>query len=170
MTAGMDLLADAFERVRETVEEVVSDLSPDELATRIDDDANSIGWLIWHLTRIQDDHIAGAAGTEQIWTSQDWSERFGLPFSDEATGYGHSSEDVAALQGVSAQLLAGYHGAVHDHTAQYLAGLQDKDLERIVDRAWTPPVTLGVRLVSVITDDLQHVGQAAFIRGLLVGE
>lgn len=169
MTAGTDLLVDAFGRIREAVEEAVDGLGPDELATRVDD-ANSIGWLIWHLTRIQDDHIAGVAGTEQIWTAQDWVDRFGLPFPDDDTGYGHSAEDVEAVSDLSAQLLAGYHEAVHDHTVQYLAGVEDADLERIVDRAWTPPVTLGVRLVSVIADDLQHVGQAAFVRGMLLGE
>ncbi|UQA98113.1 mycothiol transferase [Streptomyces halobius] len=169
MTAGTDLLVDAFGRVREAVEEAVDGLGPDELATRVDD-ANSVGWLIWHLTRIQDDHIAGVAGTEQIWTSQDWVDRFELPFPDDDTGYGHSTEDVEAVRDLSAQLLTGYHEAVHDHTVQYLAGVEDSDLERIVDRAWTPPVTLGVRLVSVIADDLQHVGQAAFVRGMLLGE
>ncbi|MEV0371241.1 DUF664 domain-containing protein [Streptomyces sp. NPDC050636] len=169
MTAGTDLLVDAFGRVREAVEEAVTGLGPDELATRLDDETNSIGWLVWHLTRIQDDHIAGVAGTEQIWTSQDWSERFGLPFPDDDTGYGHSAEDVAAVRDLSAQLLTGYHEAVHDHTVQYLAGVQDADLEGIVDRAWTPPITLGVRLVSVIADDLQHAGQAAFVRGVLRG-
>ncbi|MFF4947849.1 mycothiol transferase [Streptomyces chattanoogensis] len=167
MTASTDLLVDAFGRIRETVDDVLSGLGTDELAARLDDDANSIGWLVWHLTRIQDDHIADAAGTEQIWTSQGWYERFGLPFADFDTGFGHSSDDVAAVQGIGRQLLNGYHEAVHDNTVRYLKGLHVKDLEEIVDQGWAPPVTLGVRLISVISDDLQHVGQAAFIRGVL---
>ncbi|MFG2289570.1 DUF664 domain-containing protein [Streptomyces sp. NPDC048595] len=165
--ASADLLVDAFGRIREVVEEVVGGLSPEELAERPDDAANSIGWLVWHLTRIQDDHVAGAAETEQIWISDDWYERFGLPFTADDTGYGHSRKEVAAVQDLSAQLLTGYHEAVHDNTVQYLAGIEDKDLKRIVDRAWSPPVTLGVRLMSVIADDLQHAGQAAYVRGLL---
>ncbi|REK90467.1 DUF664 domain-containing protein [Streptomyces inhibens] len=167
MTASTDLLVDAFGRIREVVEEVVTGLSPDELSTQPDDDANSIGWLVWHLTRIQDDHVAGAADTEQIWTSGGWYERFDLPFAADATGYGHSSKDVAAVRDLSAQLLTDYHEAVHDNTVQFLAGVGDKDLKRIVDRVWTPPVTLGVRLISVIADDLQHAGQAAYVRGML---
>ncbi|KPC58588.1 mycothiol transferase [Streptomyces chattanoogensis] len=167
MTASTDLLVDAFGRIRETVDDVLSGLGTDELAARLDDDANSIGWLVWHLTRIQDDHIADAAGAEQIWTSQGWYERFGLPFADFDTGFGHSSDDVAAVQGITRQLLNGYHEAVHDNTVHYLKGLHVKDLEEIVDQGWAPPVTLGVRLISVISDDLQHAGQAAFIRGVL---
>ncbi|MEU9124012.1 DUF664 domain-containing protein [Streptomyces sp. NPDC048506] len=167
MTASTDLLVDAFGRVREAVEDVVDGLDVDELGTRPADHANSIGWLVWHLTRIQDDHLAGAADAEQIWTSDGWYERFGLPFTADDTGYGHARKDVAKVSGLTAELLTGYHGAVHANTVQYLAGITDKDLKRIVDRSWSPPVTLGIRLISVITDTLQHSGQAAYVRGLL---
>ncbi|MFJ9407125.1 DUF664 domain-containing protein [Streptomyces sp. NPDC101393] len=168
MTAGTDLLSDAFGRIREIVDDVVAGLGPDDLAERLDEDTNSIGWLVWHLTRIQDDHLAGAAGTEQLWTAQGWFDRFALPFATGDTGYGHSPEEVAAVNGPSAELLGDYHGAVHDRTVEYLAEIDDKDLKRVIDRAWSPPVTLGIRLVSVVADNLQHAGQAAFIRGMLV--
>ncbi|MEW1723510.1 DUF664 domain-containing protein [Streptomyces sp. NPDC093109] len=169
MTASTDLLIDAFGRIRETVRDTVDGLSPDELAVRVDDGANSIAWLVWHLTRIQDDHLADATGTDQVWIAEKWSERFALPFPPLAHGYGHSTEDVAALgaAGLTAELLGGYHDAVHDRTVAHLGALKDADLGRVVDEGWSPPVTLGVRLVSVIADDLQHAGQAAFIRGWL---
>jgi Protein of unknown function (DUF664) len=163
-----EILVDAFSRVREVVHEVVGALTPGQLAVRLDDDANSIAWLVWHLTRIQDDHVADAAQIEQVWTSHGWAKRFGLPFDPRATGYGHSSDDVAAVQVESGDLLIGYHDAVYDQTTQYVERLTDADLGRIVDESWDPPVSLGVRLVSVITDDLQHAGQAAFVRGVVV--
>ncbi len=168
MTAitGAELLADSFGRVREVVHQVVDGLTPDELAFRPDPEANSICWLVWHLTRIQDDHLADAAGAEQVWTSRGWSERFGLALDPSDTGYGHRSEDVVAVRGDPA-LLIGYHDAVFEQTVRYLSTLQDPDFERVVDTRWDPPVTLGVRLVSVVTDDLQHAGQAAYVRGLL---
>ncbi|WP_431771208.1 mycothiol transferase [Streptomyces cucumeris] len=161
-----DLLADAFDRVSETVHEAVDGLGEEELTVRLDAGANSIAWLVWHLTRIQDDHIADAAGTAQLWTSDGWYERFGLPFPPAATGFGHRAKDVAAVR-ADAELLTGYHDAVHENTLAYVRGLRDTELDRIVDEAWTPAVTLGVRLVSVIADDLQHAGQAAFVRGAL---
>ncbi|HWL65427.1 MAG TPA: DUF664 domain-containing protein [Actinomycetota bacterium] len=161
-----DLLVDAFGRVHETVHGVVKDLRPEQLEFRASVDANTIAWLVWHLTRVQDDHVADVAGTEQVWTSAGWSDRFALPLDTSDTGYGHSSDQVAAVR-VSSDLLTGYHNAVHDQTLDYLRGLSESDLDRIVDERWDPPVTLGVRLVSVIEDDLQHVGQAAFIRGIL---
>jgi uncharacterized damage-inducible protein DinB len=169
-----DLLADAFGRVREVVHEAVEGLTPGQLALRPESEANSIAWLIWHLTRIQDDHIADVAGTTQVWisaadgsTGPTWADRFGLPFATSATGYGHGAEAVAAVQIRPATLLTGYYDAVHTETIKYVRGLTDADLDRIVDDAWEPPVSLGVRLVSVISDDLQHAGQAAYLRGLI---
>lgn len=161
-----DLLADAFTRIRDDVHGVVADLSPEELSSRPDGHGNSIAWLVWHLTRIQDDHVAGAAGIEQVWTAAGWVERFGLRFPAEATGYGHSSDDVSAVKVNTGRLLS-YHDAVHAQTAQYLSTLDGDDLDRVVDDRWDPPVTLAVRLVSVVGDDFQHVGQAAYVRGLL---
>lgn len=163
-----ELLVDAFGRVRENVHGAVSGLGQDELAVRIDPDANSIAWLIWHLTRVQDDHIADVADLNQVWTAAGWAERFDLPFVDEATGYGHQAAEVAELGGISAELLLGYYDAVHAQTVEYVAGLTDADLPRIVDTRWDPPVTLGVRLISVVDDDIQHAGQAVFIRGVLL--
>jgi Protein of unknown function (DUF664) len=162
-----ELLVDAFGRIRGVIHRVVAGLTPEQLAFRVDPEANSIAWLVWHLTRIQDDHVAGVAGTEQVWISQGWAERFGLPFDPRDTGYGHRAEEVAAVRVDSGELLVGYYDAVHEQTARYVERLGDADLARIVDRSWDPPVTLGVRLVSVVADDLQHAGQAAFVRGIM---
>jgi uncharacterized damage-inducible protein DinB len=163
---AMDVLADGFGRVRDAVERVLDGLTPQQLAHRVDGTANSIAWLVWHLSRVQDDHVAEVAGTEQAWTADGWADRFDLPLPPRDTGYGHRSDQVAAVT-APADLLLGYHRAVHDRTAAYLRGLDAADLTRIVDESWDPPVTLAVRLVSVIEDDLQHVGQAAFVRGVL---
>ncbi|MFD7612615.1 DUF664 domain-containing protein [Streptomyces sp. NPDC059828] len=162
-----EVLVDAFGRVQEAVHEAVEGLSADELHARLDPGANSIAWLVWHLTRIQDDHIADAAGEEQVWLAQGWAGRFQLPFDEGETGYGHSSRQVAQVRVDSAGLLLGYFDAVHTQTLAFVGGLQGAALNRIVDEAWSPPVTLGARLVSVIADDLQHAGQAAFVRGAL---
>ncbi|HZD37230.1 MAG TPA: DUF664 domain-containing protein, partial [Actinomycetes bacterium] len=140
--------------------------TPEELSFRVDPQANSIAWLVWHLTRIQDDHVAEVAGSEQVWTGEGWAERFGLPLDELDTGYGHRPNEVAAVQVKSGDLLVGYHDAVQERTVEFVEGLNEADLERVVDESWHPPVTLAVRLASVISDDLQHAGQAAFVRGV----
>ncbi|GAB2473745.1 DinB family protein [Jatrophihabitans fulvus] len=167
MTAAIDLLLDAYGRVRERVHAVLEDADETVLTARLDPEANTVGWLVWHLLRVQDDHVAGVAGTEQVWTSKGWHERFGLPFAPEAHGYGHSSDDVAQVRDVPVADFRGYADDVLDATEAYLRTLRDDDLARVVDENWDPPVTLAVRLMSVVDDDLEHAGQAAFVRGVL---
>ena len=161
-----ELLVDAFSRIREGVHEVVGGLTPDELAHQPAPGANSIAWLVWHLTRIQDDHVAEVAGREQAWTEDGWVESLGLPLRPRDTGYGHTPGDVDRVR-VEPSLLTGYLDAVHEQSVEFVSGVREEDLGRIVDERWDPPVTLGVRLVSIINDDDQHVGQAAYARGLL---
>jgi uncharacterized damage-inducible protein DinB len=162
-----DLLIEAFGRIPARARDVVAGLSADDLAARVEGRANSIAWLVWHLARVQDDHVAEVAGTDQVWTSCGWAERFDLPFDRSDTGYGHTDEQVAAVRVDDPELLTGYLDDVHRSTVEFLSGLGDADLDRVVDRSWDPPVTLAVRLVSVIDDDLEHLGQAAFTKGLL---
>jgi hypothetical protein len=162
-----DILIDGFNRIQEEVHAAVEGLGPDDLSGRPSETGNSIAWLVWHLTRVQDDHMADAFGLDQVWLAQDWEKRFGLDLPRRDTGYGHSSAKVAKVRVDSGDLLTGYYDAVHEQSLGALRELSAKDLERIVDENWDPPVTLGVRLVSVLSDDLQHVGQAAYVRGLL---
>jgi hypothetical protein len=160
-------LVDAFGRIHTAVHRVVEGLTTEQLSFRLDNETNSIAWLVWHLTRIQDDHIADAAEAEQVWTQDGWSDRFALPFDKSATGYGHSSDEVAAVRVKSGELLTGYHDAVFERTLRFVEPLANGDLSRIIDDSWDPPVSLGVRLISVVSDDLQHAGQAALIRGII---
>lgn len=175
MTTSIDLLEDAFTRIRDTVRRAAGGLTPEQLTARIDPGANTIAWLVWHLTRVQDDHISEVAGSEQVYTSGGWEQRLALPFDAAETGYAQSAEDVARVsgEGVTSETLIGYHEAVYSATVSYLRELAghasdpSAELGRVVDEAWNPPVTLAVRLVSVISDDLQHAGQAAFVRGIV---
>jgi hypothetical protein len=162
----VDLLTDAFGRIREGVHRVLADIDDDALVWRPGPDANPIGWLVWHLLRVQDDHVADVAGTDQVWTLQGFADRFRLPYRERATGYGQTSDEVGQLR-VHGPLLAEYTDAVTDATLGYVATLSTTDLDRVVDESWDPPVTLAVRLVSVLNDDAQHLGQAAYVKGLL---
>lgn len=160
-----ELLLDAFGRVRETVAETLAGMDDEALVRRPAGHGNSIAWLIWHLTRIEDVQVSAPAGLEQTWTSHGFVGRFNLPLPQGDTGYGHTARQVDLVRGPR-ELLLDYHEAVHRQTVEILDALTDEDLDRIIDTSWNPPVTLGVRLVSTIADCLQHVGQAAYVRGL----
>src|SRR5579862_7135020 len=147
------LLTDAFERVHQGVHALLDGIDAPTLVHRPDPGANTVAWLVWHLTRVQDDHVAAVTGSPQRWVEGGWEQRFSLPFEPDATGYGQGPDEVGAVR-ATAELLLGYYDEVHAATTGFLAGLGDDDLARVVDDAWDPPVTLGVRLVSVVVDDL----------------
>jgi hypothetical protein len=161
-----ELMTDALGRISDLVHRAVDGLSEDDLAWRPDPEANSIAWLVWHLSRIEDDHVADVAGTPQVWVEEGWADRFDLALPVPDHGYGHSADQVGRVR-VGADLLAGYYDAVSARTAAYLSALGPDDLDAVVDDRWDPPVTLGVRLVSVVNEVNQHVGQADYLRGLV---
>jgi uncharacterized damage-inducible protein DinB len=161
-----EVLIDLFERITEHVHEAVDGLDSDALVRPPEPGANPIGWLVWHLTRVQDDHVAELMDEEQIWISGKWSTRFGVGADPQNTGYGHSWKDVMSIRPESAEVLIEYYEAVDARTRALLETLTPKDLDRIVDTRWDPPVTLGVRLISVADDDIQHAAQASYVRGI----
>ena len=169
-TRAMDvapLLLELYGRIPPLAGQAVTGVEPPQLLERVTPDANPIAWLVWHAARVQDHHIAEILDTDQIWVGDDWAARFSLAPDPHNLGYGHSSEDVASVRPDQPELLLEYLDAVDRRTRAFLETLTPADLDRIVDRRWDPPVTLGVRLVSIADDSLQHMGQAAYVRGLL---
>ncbi|OBF55948.1 hypothetical protein A5756_11720 [Mycobacterium sp. 852002-53434_SCH5985345] len=163
--AVQELLRDAFTRLIEHVDEIADGLTDDVANYRATPDANSIAWLLWHSARVQDIQLADVAGVEQVWLRDGWVDRFGLDLPRNDTGYGHKPEQVAKVK-APADLLSGYYHAVHKLTLEYVAGVTAAELERVVDTNWDPPVTASARLVSIIDDCAQHLGQAAYVRGI----
>jgi hypothetical protein len=161
------LLLELYGRIPPLARRAVDGLDGDQLTERPTSDANSIAWLVWHLARVQDHHIAELLDTDQVWVEGDWAERLDVTPDPSNTGYGHMPKDVATIQPNGPEVLVDYLDAVAARTQALLAEVGPDDLDRIVDRRWDPPVTLGVRLVSVADDCLQHAGQAAYLRGLL---
>jgi Protein of unknown function (DUF664) len=161
------LLIELYGRIGPLARQAVADATPAELTATVVPGTNPVGWLVWHLTRVQDYHVAELLDADQLWATGDWAAGFGLDPDPDNTGYGHDAADVAAVRPASPSALLDYLDAVSVRTDELLAGLSPADLDRVVDRRWDPPVTLGVRLVSIADDSLQHVGQAAYLRGLL---
>jgi hypothetical protein len=166
MATTSDLLLDTLSRVREHVHEVLRSTPEDRLAEPPAAGANPVAWLVWHLTRGLDEQVAEALGHDTAWEADGWRERMELPVDPDASGYGMTFEEVLRVR-ASTGHLRGYYDAAHARAAQALRGVTDADLDRVVDENWDPPVTLAVRLVSVLDDCTQHAGQAAYASGIL---
>ncbi|MDA2891681.1 mycothiol transferase [Mycolicibacterium sp. BiH015] len=166
MDSARELLRDLFTRQVEHVDDLTEHLTDDVAYYRPTPEANTITWLIWHTARMQDAQVCDIAGMEQVWFRDGWVDRFGLDLPRDAHGYGHTPDEVAKVRAPAA-LLAGYYRAVHKLSLEYVASVSEDELARVIDKRWTPPVTASARLVSIIDDAAQHLGQAAYIRGLV---
>jgi hypothetical protein len=166
MAGVNDILLDGLDRVCETVHTLLDDVPEEQLAEPPAPGANTVAWLVWHLTRVLDDHVSDAFDLDMVWTSGGWYDRFGLPFPASAHGYGMTFDEVLQVR-ASADDLRGYFDATYAMASEQLRTVEDADLDRVVDESWDPPVTLGVRLVSVLNDCTQHVGQASYAAGIL---
>lgn len=161
-----DILIEFARRPLQVADAVLRDVSTEVLNQMPGDAHNSISWLIWHAARQQDLQVADLDGREQLWTAQGWADRFGLDLPVNAFGFGASPDQVALVRVDSPALLKDYLAAVVDRLTGYVKGLSSADLDDVIDASWDPPVTRGVRLVSTIDDCVQHLGQAAYVRGL----
>jgi uncharacterized damage-inducible protein DinB len=163
-----ELLLELFGRIGEEVRGAVAGLDREQLVTPPEPGANTVAWLVWHLARVQDSHVAELVDEDQLWVSAGWAARCAMEPDPDDTGYGHTPEQMAAVRPDGADVLLEYYDAVAARTNAFVERLAADDLDRIVDERWNPPVTLGVRLVSIADDDIQHAGQAAYARGLLL--
>jgi len=162
-----DLIVDGLNRVDGDVRHTLDGLTAEQLAFRPAKDANSIAWLAWHLARQEDGQIADMAGSQQVWIEGRWHERFGKPADPQDSGFGYTREQVAEISPEGPRVLVDYYAAVHARSLAYLEALTCQEMDRIIDRHWDPPVTVGVRLVSIVNDATQHVGQMAYLRGII---
>jgi hypothetical protein len=163
---SVEIVRDSLGRVHELVPAVLEGMDADDLTWRPDAGSNPIGWLVWHLCRAEDGSLASIGDTEQVWLSGGWQEKFGLPYERKAGGFGQSSEQVGQFSVSGPELLVGYAAAVAEQTGRILDALTDEDLDRVIDTRWDPPVTVGVRIVSIMVETAQHIGQASYLKGL----
>jgi hypothetical protein len=165
-------IAAIYARISQELERVLDGLTKDDLNQIPGPDCNSIGWLVWHLTRSQDRAIADLTGEDQFWVKDGWHARFGRPPDPADTGFGHSSEDIAAFKSPGSKTLWEYHLTVFEPAKRYIVDrLSETDLEREVERPTFSTVSpVHAILVGVLNDSLQHLGQAAYLRGMLKGK
>lgn len=162
-----ELMQELYGRIAPLCRDAIEGLDADALNERPTKDANHLGWLVWHVARVLDHQVGAVSGRRQLWLGGDHAARVGVSAEAEDLGYGHTPDQVARVRPSTPADVLDYLDTVAARTTDYLGGLTAADLDRVVDDSYDPPVTVGVRLVSVVDDCLQHAGQAAYLRGLL---
>lgn len=166
-----DLLSDGYGRIEEVLEHVLDGLTQDDLDWQPRHDCNSIGWLVWHLTRQHDIQVASLMGDDQLWVRDGWHAKFDRPADPKDSGFGHTPEQVAAFKSPDTKTLLEYHRAVLERSKRYFPTLSKTDLDRELNEPYFKPLpTVGVRLISIMDDAVIHAGQAAYVRGLRQGK
>ncbi|MDE3077890.1 MAG: DinB family protein [Chloroflexota bacterium] len=165
-----DLIVDAFGRISGLLKMSLKGLTAEQLAQRPTEGTNSIAWLAWHLSRVQDHHLSDLAHHDQAWVAEGWHARFEKPADPHDTGFGYTPQQVAGIHPAGPEPLLDYHQAVYQRTLDYLATVTPADLDVVLNEPqYDPMPTVGVRLVSVVSDNLQHAGQIAYLRGWIEG-
>lgn len=165
-----DFLSGAYGGILRTLEYTLEGLNGEDLNWQPNPDCNSIGWLVWHLTRWQDFQISSFMGEEQLWIKDGWHKKFGRPADPKDAGMGAKPADLATFISPDARTLLGYHKAVLERSQKYFPTLKKTDLDKVVEGTpFKPPPTRGMMLIGTLSDGLQHAGQAAYVRGLRQG-
>ena len=165
------LITDIYERILQELEHALDGLTVDDLNQQPCPDCNSIGWLTWHLTRVQDMISADLLGEGQLWTKDNWYAKFNRTFDPMDAGIGHSIADVVAFRAPDASTLLEYHRAVLEQSKRYITSkLSEAELNREFDNPIFSTITnVRTMLMRLINDNMQHLGQVAYVRGMLKG-
>ena len=159
-----EFITDALEKENGFLIDALDGLTADEMSWQPAPDANSIGWILWHMVRVEDMWIQFFAQFQtELWEAEGWHEKFGLPTRDN--GFGHTTEQVNNFPGVDLEQFLQYRAAVRASTLAYLNTLSPDDMET-VPRERRPEMSLGAMFRQIIGEMYQHLGHIAYLLGL----
>ena len=167
MSTLSHFIENTLAREQDFLMEAVQDLTPEELVWRATPEANPIGWMLWHMLRVEDMWIQFYTQFQpELWERDGWNEKFGLSVRDN--GFGHAQEQVTNFPPLDLSELLRYGAAVRAKTLEYLGELQPEDFE-VVPRERRPDFSVASMFRQIIGEFYQHTGQIAYVKGLIRG-
>ncbi len=161
------MLKSQLSEYMEELELALDGLTEEERRYQPTPQSNHIDFIVWHMARVEDSIVNRRLRHDRhIWERDGRHKRLGLP--REGIGEGLSTEQAAALPPFSLAKLLKYYSSVRRETLLFINSLTNDDLDRISDPErpyWTFAAILG----HLIVEEAQHVGQIAYIRGILRG-
>ena len=164
-----DLVRSGLDEYLEGLEQALDGLTPVELAWQPAPSSNNITWQVWHMARVEDRWVNSylRQGTE-VWIADKWYSKFGLQPEDH--GARQSAEDSAAMPDLPLAGLMDYYRVVRDSTNSYVDNLTADDLGKSYSHPRTNPgPTVNWVLAHLLVEEAQHLGQVAYVRGILRG-
>ncbi len=164
-----DVVRSGLEEYLGDLEKALDGLSPVELAWRPAPSSNNISWLAWHMARVEDRWVnAYLKQSTEVWIEDGWHERFGMSAEDH--GGRQTAEQAVSTPALPMDGLLDYYKAVRAATLEHLDTLSEADLgKRYRHRDRDPGPTVSWVLAHLLIEEAQHLGQAAYIRGMLRG-
>ncbi|HJN88462.1 MAG: DinB family protein [Dehalococcoidia bacterium] len=160
-----EFIEESLGKEHEFLMEAIQDLTPEELAWQAGPEANPIGWILWHMIRVEDMWMQFFIQERpEIWERDGWHLKFGLPTRD--VGFGHTPEQVAQFPLLDLPDLNEYGEAVRGGTLEYLGSLGPEDYGR-VPRERRPEMSVGAVFRQVVGELFQHQGHISYLKGLL---
>jgi len=164
-----DFILDTLDRMQNAVTAAVDGLSSQELTWRPGEEANSIGFTLWHQLRCEDAFVQGMIQRKpQVWVSEKWHEKLNLPENPQDVGYGYTAEQVAAFPVPELKDLLEYAEATRAQTVGYLKTMNAESLDKVVQTPFGE-LTIGQVFAILLCEITQHIGQIAYLRGLQRG-
>ncbi len=158
-------LEESLKREHEARLKEAQDLTPPEMLWRPGPQANPIGWILWHVTRVEDFWIQFFIQQKlELWEREGWHQKFNLPTRDN--GFGHTPEQVAQFPALDLKELLANGDAVRQGTVEYLHTLSPDQFES-VPRQRRPEMTVGAVFLQITGEFYQHLGHIAYLKGLL---
>jgi uncharacterized damage-inducible protein DinB len=148
--------------------ESIDDLTQEESFRQPQPGANHIAFMLWHIVRVEDWFFHYLfQRVPQVWESESWHEKLGLPEDPKATGFAYTTEQVDGFPSVQLRDLRAYGEAVRAETLDYLRNTDAAKLDETVKSRLFGEVSIGSLIGHVIVELSQHVGQIAYVRGLV---
>jgi hypothetical protein len=164
-----EFILHSMERSRQLTLNMVKELTPEQLGWHSGPEANSVGFLLFHVFRVEDWYFHTMLSTAgQVWERAGWSRRWHLPIpagDRRNTGNSWTAQEVAAWQPPPLSELLDYGQAVRSGAVQALRALDLARLEEVV-RPDTPLWTVAFVLHQASHHESHHNGQIDYVLGL----
>jgi hypothetical protein len=145
-----------------TLEAAIGDCSADALARKLPGATiNSIGAIYAHTVFGEDGLLNGLVrGAKPVYFADEWAPRIGIDMPQ-------GSMEADWTVNLDLRVFREYAAAVYKATDDFLAGVSDDDLARVVDAGFAPPMPVQSFVANILAWHVAtHQGEISALKGV----